>query len=161
MLANVSPDDGGPWKFGWFVFGDPASRSVTVGLNGERLFVDLDRNRQFSVEEELTPLGSESMTWQAKLGAEFFAPDNSYQHYDRSVLLRLNADGSLQVATDGAMVGTVPLDGIALTTIRIDRNSNGRWFDAMDRIFIDKGRRWKDSSNCRQNRLQRGLQTWA
>lgn len=142
LLSQVG-GDAQRWQFAWFVYGESNSRSVIVGLqDGEHVFVDLNRDQQFSAAERLLrPLqdgGTEQRTWRTSIQAEFLAEDKSHLHYQSALLLRLGANEQIEIATAGAMLGTLELEGKNRQALRIDRNANGRWFDAEDRILLDK-----------------------
>lgn len=141
LLADVDPEGKSDWRFGWFTYGDSHSRSVAVGLNGDSnadLFVDVNRDKRFSRDERFESQSAGSNSWCVELGAEFVTADNQYEQVDRSTLLRQDEDkGCIEIATQGVMRGFVTVDGENMRAVRVDRNSNGRWFDSQDRILLD------------------------
>ena len=133
LTAEVDPT--ATWQFGWFTYGDEASRSVIVGQrNGVDVFVDADRDLKFVPQELCT---RKNDVWPVVLGAEFLDSGNLYDHHQQSVLIRRDSDGEFEVATAGVLEGVATVDGASLRLLRLDRNSNGLWFDDQDRVLID------------------------
>jgi hypothetical protein len=146
LTRTVDPEQSGHWQFAWFTYGDNNSRSVTLGLRSDgELFVDRDRDGIFRGDEEIDRAGSEAASstrcWQTDLDAEIIATDNEYEHIPRSILIRVDPrSGDLEIATAGAMRGTVSVAGNEMNAARMDRDANGRWFDPTDRILLDTNR---------------------
>ena len=136
LLELLEAEATSNWTFGWLIYGEQGSRSVSVGLSSDdRLYLDRNRDQQFQPGELVT--ASEDSVWNAAVDAEFFSEDNTYEHYERTLLIRTSAE-HIEVATSGGMVGTATIDGTTVQAIRIDRDANGLWFDSQDRILLDK-----------------------
>ncbi len=146
LLGKVDPDQSHKWAFSWFSYGQNSSRSVAIAVrDGNELFVDLDRDRIFSsteqIDTELIKSGGDATQWRFALDAEFITLFNKYDPIERSLIVRLGKKPeTLEIATEGVMKGTVSVAGEELIAIRIDRDSNGRWFDSRDRILLDTNR---------------------
>ena len=123
--------------FGWFIYGDSNSRSVSVMLlkgESDRVFVDANRDKVFTADEELSQTNSK---WRTKLKAEFVIGQSRFAHQTQMVELFINAKNQISLGTMGAMVGTAEMDGELRMAKYVDQNSNGIWSDPKDRIFVD------------------------
>lgn len=149
LLADVDPPSDGPqqetmWQWGWFTYGQDNSRSVAVALRKgpqPQLWIDLNRDKRFAREERIQLDPADRHRWRVVIGAEFLTEGDQYEHCQRSILVRQSSQpGYFEIATEGIMQGSVLVDGKWLRAVRIDRNSNGRWFDASDRILLDINR---------------------
>ena len=140
LISQIDPRHDGVWAFGWFIYGERNTRSVTVGWrDGTQLFVDLDRNQRFSRDERIKPSDKPHL-FRTAIGAEFFTNDNQYHSVERSIVLQIVSSGEFQIATAGVLAGTVHVAGQPVQVVRMDRDANGRWFDADDRLLLDKNR---------------------
>lgn len=138
LLRPLGAKAGSDWAFAWFLYGEPGSRSVSVGLSPDgQMYLDRNRDQQFQPDEQLE--AQQDSVWTAEVEAEFFSEDNSYEHYERTLLIR-RSSGQLEVATAGGMAGMATIDGEPVKAIRLDRDANGLWFDHQDRILLDKNR---------------------
>ncbi|GIX00659.1 MAG: hypothetical protein KatS3mg111_3991 [Pirellulaceae bacterium] len=142
LLRGIASDSGDRLWVGAMVIGDPDSRRVAVAVRGGdklRLWVDLDRDRRLTPDEEVA---SEDGRWLVDLDAEYLVLGKPggvrYEHRPLRFELRWNADaGQLTVQTAGAMEGRARLGDQSLLARIEDRNANGRWFDPEDRLFVD------------------------
>ena len=140
LLSDVDPAAQSTWKFGWFAYGEGNSRSIGVGLRGNddpQLFVDSNRDKCFRDDERVSRDEKDPGRWRLPMDAEFLTPDNDYVHVPRSILIRPSRSGFLEIATEGVMEGHVEVGGKLVAARRLDRDSNGRWFDSTDRILLD------------------------
>ena len=144
LVADIDPDGTQSWRFGWFTYGESHSRSVTVALNGESatdVFVDVNRDKRFSQDERFEPHSRSPLLWRVVMGAEFLTANSQHVQVERSILLRMHGEkGFIEIATQGVMEGFVAVNGKEMRAVRVDRNSNGRWFDSQDRILLDINR---------------------
>ncbi|MFK7769759.1 MAG: hypothetical protein AB8B55_21305 [Mariniblastus sp.] len=127
--------------FSWFTYGDSNSRSVSVMLlTGDddsqvRLFVDLNRDKQFSIAEELLKSNGK---WRVELAAEFVNSPNRYSKQMQMVEFYVDSKtNQIALGTMGSMEGKADFDGGIRMAKYIDLNSNGTWFDPQDRIILD------------------------
>jgi hypothetical protein len=132
--------------------------------DGLRLYVDRNRDQKFQADEVLEGLGDSRTAWSANLIAATFANaegdskiagatdsgelsgskviDNEVadDKTDPAYPVRFRFDEStakLLAATAGTMNGHVRFADRACEARYEDRNANGQWFDAEDRLFVD------------------------
>ena len=135
LLQSLVAEKDSNWTFAWFAYGEPGSRSVSIGLANGRLYLDRNRDGQFHANERVeTRVNS---VWKADVDSEFFSEDNAYEHYTRTLLVRQVAE-QFEIATAGGMIGTAKFGGESVMATRIDGDANGLWFDSPDRILLDK-----------------------
>ncbi len=141
LVAGIGGDSLANALTGWFSFGDARSRSVTVLLTDEtprRLFVDLNRDRVLESSELISPSTDEPNSWIVDLDAEFVRPEAEPIHQQQQVRIGFKPDEEqLILSASGSMIGTVEFAGEQRMARYVDRDSNGRWFDADDRLFVD------------------------
>jgi hypothetical protein len=149
LLAGLGPPADDPelnatWQWGWFTYGQDNSRSIAVALRKgpqPELWIDLNRDKHFAQEERIERDPEDRRRWRVVIGAEFLAKENQYEHRQRSLCIRQSSQpGHFEIATEGVMQGSVLVEGEWLRAVRVDRDSNGRWFDAPDRILLDTNR---------------------
>lgn len=129
---------------GALTFGDPNSRSVAAAVTSEpspRLYVDQNRDRQFSHDEQF-PWDSRANGWLASIKAEYTSNGSGgalhYEHSPIWINVRILPDNNvLSIRTAGTMVGNAVYLGELVAARYEDRNANGCWFDADDRLFVD------------------------
>lgn len=141
LIAGIDPKGALAWRFGWFTYGENHSRSVAVALKGESctdLFVDVNRDKRFSLDERFETCPEDAERWRVVIGAEFPTVSNQYDQVARSILVRPAGEkGLVEIATQGVMEGSVAVNGKEMRAVRVDRNSNGCWSDSQDRILLD------------------------
>lgn len=137
---------------------------VVRQADGLRLYVDRNRDQTFQADEALERLGDSGTAWSASLIAATFADadgdskivdatdigelsdnkvfDNEVadEKTDPAYPVRFRFDastGKLLAATAGTMNGQVRFGDRDCEARYEDRNANGQWFDAEDRLFVD------------------------
>lgn len=126
---------------GWVSFGDARSRSVVMLLTADsprRLFVDLDRDRKLTPAELIESSTDDPDVWLVDLKAEFVPSEGETFHQQQQLRVRyLPAGNRLAISASGSMTGVVDFANRQRLAKYVDRNANGRWFDAGDRLFVD------------------------
>ncbi len=140
LLWGIDPTGTSKWNLGWFVYGAQDSRSIAIGFKAgtpSQLYVDLNRDKTFQADERINADDPGVESWQTKIDAEFVTESGDFETATRSIRIRRLGDEAIQIATTGVMRGQVEIGGTSIAAIRMDRDSNGRWFDAADRIVLD------------------------
>lgn len=124
-------------KYYWFRYGDASSWAVGIMFDPdepEKLRIDIDRDQSFSESEVFVSANEER--WQVSLSAEYGVQQSKTSTQEIQIS-RNKSDGSLSVATAGVRKGKANFRGEFRDAIIEDRNANGLWFDAEDRLFVD------------------------
>jgi hypothetical protein len=141
LLAPLADENLSEPILGWFTYGDPRSRSVAVALTREspaRLFVDLNRDQELTLDEQIEPAGSEPNVWLVELDAEFVSQDDSLVHQRQRIRVAHDpVTGDVKISSAGSMQGSVDFQGQQRLAKYLDRDANGCWFDSEDRLLVD------------------------
>jgi hypothetical protein len=141
LLAGLADENLSEPILGWFTYGDPRSRSVAVVLtreNPSRLFVDLNRDQEITMDEQIEPSGSEPNVWFVDLDAEFVSQDDTLVHQRQRVRIAYDpANADVKLSSAGSMQGKVEFQGQQRLAKYLDRDANGCWFDSEDRLLVD------------------------
>ncbi len=122
-------------------FGGENSRLVAIAVDpaAETLWIDRNRDRRWSDDERVA--ATHPHDWRTTLPAEFVTGVNRYYPVDLTVQLEWDPmNRTLRLGTVGAMRGVTELADQQLEIVRTDENSNGRWLDPEDRVWIDFNR---------------------
>jgi hypothetical protein len=128
--------------FGSFTFGDVRSTSVCVALSTEptpRLFVDLDRNRKLTSNELIASNDSSSGgPWALDLVPELTDGNGTTPPASNRLELRFDSEARHMIQLSaGCMKGETEFAGEPIKAIKLDRDANGLWNDAADRLLLD------------------------
>lgn len=143
LLSKINLDERNLIWSGHWVYGDPLSGSVIIAIfdvDGDwHCYLDRNRDRVFQTEEILSPIDGKPGHWMTRLSAiqldENGQPNESMEY---PVQIRFDSKAaSAFIATAGTMNGYVRFDGRWVVARYEDRNANGLWFDADDRLFVD------------------------
>ena len=119
-------------------YGGENSRMVAIAVDApsKTLWIDRNRDRQWNDGERVA--STSDFQWRTTLPAEFVTGVNQFHTVDLTVQLEWDPDEqSLRLGTIGSMRGATELAGQQLAVVRTDDNSNGRWLDAEDRVWVD------------------------
>jgi hypothetical protein len=127
--------------FGSFTFGDVRSTSVCVALSAEptpRLFVDLDRNRKLTSNELIASNNQAVGPWTLDLVPELTDGNGATPPTSNRLELRFDSEARLMIQTSvGCMKGEIEFAGEPIKAMMLDRDANGLWNDAADRLVLD------------------------
>jgi hypothetical protein len=122
----------------WFRYGDASSRAVIIQFDPEdptQLWVDTNRNKKFSAAESFTRK-DDAGVWFLDLKAEH--GERQRQTSSQQIRIRRDAESNkFHIATAGVRRGQADFNGQPRDALIEDRNGNGLWFDAEDRLFVD------------------------
>jgi len=146
LLAEIGLDQANLVLSGHWIYGDPRSKAAMIAIFAVdgvwHCYLDKNRDRVFQPSELVLPIEGVPGHWQAELSAIQIEEDlivNETLTYP--VRIRFDAaSNSAFIATGGTMNGQVLLDRQSVDARYEDRNANGQWFDADDRLFVDFNR---------------------
>jgi hypothetical protein len=142
LLGRFENAEISDFKTAFFVYGQSNSRSVVVAIRNSEigqaeatLLVDVNRNHVIDANEEFKSNGEG--IWKIPLGAEFVSGASEYTLRDGSIWIIVDLEGKFKIASACKMRGQIRIEDKTISVERLDRDSNGTWFDLADRVLID------------------------
>ena len=152
-LSNSTPDDitvhamvpEENRRFAQWHFGDSNSTRVSILIEVsddevQRLFVDSNRDRVVSDEEQVTTITNDGKTWLTDLAVEVVENEERIYSSRQIGITPRSGNDFVRITTLGYSQGNIDLAGTKTTVRRVDLDGNGLPTGSRDQIWFDFNR---------------------